>query len=1743
MAKSLITRHEIESLVNMKLSAESEKEMKSKLAKIFDGADIDFNSKEFERSFKNIVTAFNAVFKEAGVDAVDLMPGKEEFKKLGEIAYNEFMSAWKTVGEKGGIKFNFNTDQLDEVIDKLDIIAKNTAKTTKKSLNKSADEINAAIYRLDKAQEKYESIKKAIEYDGKGSKPRQSTIERLEREYHGAENWEEQYQYLIKYVKTYEKLNELGTVDFTKGQTDLYKTLSKQVDQAKTALSNLLITKEQISAGVAVGGGNGITIDINGLASALKDALATSNKDQSLVASIDEGKLEDLLNRIVYKVSIQDKENFTDEQLALLKKLPDLKEEQQSFLDAGNDDKADKIRTKKIDPIFDKLAENLSKEKQDQIFDVRDKYADDYIETFDELKRELNKILAPNMANDIAAAIKEGLAASNSSISIDENSLKSILSQIIYKVQIQDKQSGIESKITELSSDLKKREEFGFYNSKTGNVSKTTLGTAESANVKGKDLNQIDPNWRQYDATFHNHPDVSSVTASMGDLNYYLEKFNEFKKHIIVGQNEILQFDFSKLTKDQIEAMSAEYEKKLDEIRKEFNVENADGKADPKKVQALAEKYGTYDDAGAASLKKKQEALLSIFKDAAKVSSLVDFNDSLRKGNQGLQSNIDGAKKVTIDEASLKSLLEGVIYSVKIVDDNKPTSEDTVVKNVEENKSEQIDPDIDKKIADAEYIIKNANAWLKMLDGLLDEHSFDKAGKKEATDSLKMRKEALNDYYANPTLKSAESYAEEKRIVAWNRAYQEALRQNVAQSTLDKNYDAAAAKDYPEALKTLQKEREYWAKTLSEKETQLSILKNEKETGKAVNNQSDKTSDAKQSNNNIQKLDTTAEVESLENVRAKVEAIKTEVGNKTQAFTEEEAEVKRVVNEEINALEPLEAKVKSIKDAIKGLNEQTPTENPSTNAQPNENIKPEDSNLINNEDLTKITQLRDDIKIVAENIKSIIDNVVTDETSLQKSIRSVVTQIHSAITAERAQLGKLNGDIEKLQENLTGLFKNITTGETNIAAGLSNINVTVNHPETKQNDLEPLITSISNLIGKLNSETTEHKDAGSNYGKKEATEATAQRNARSTQRININSSKIYSTLKSIKDKRDIVGALTNLSNVVAKDETLKSFIETVNQNKTNENKETEEKEKKDHENEIKKQAEELGELQARQDVSGNVELAPNIARLQKLLDGLSEEDKKLAEVYSHKSYASTVGNLNLDKEVQRNLVIKDDLRKLYRQLGAMQGEFAATGKSNSELSKNIDDIKKEIEAKEKLIEVNKALRNNFDEIQRNSKNNAITSIKLEEEKQWEKDFNNLKPKYEELGKLEAQAIATEDPIIATKKEQLEKIIEQEYARLDLNKEQNQERANELKTLREIARKNEQAIQTAKQQKVDLKTQVKNKREQTRQDKARTVWRSGQNTLLDSFWKMENFSEEFITQIPDVQKLQSVLDALKQTRDALSLKKADQVTEKEIKQIKSETAEVQKQTEAVKELIKNYEFFSGENSTDLKAKLDPGQDVKTQLVEAANALHDGKIKVEQYDAETQQLTYTVKTGAYEFTTYTAGVRKVDDALRTVQGTTKRTETLLESITRKTKEVFTYFSGSSIIYKGIEELRRGIQYVREIDNALTELKKVTDETEESYERFLDTASKTADKVGSTIADVVNSTADWARIGYSLEDAASLAETTSVLLNVSEFSSIDEATSALTSTLQAFGYTADNAMNVVDVMNEVGKFVAPR
>lgn len=117
------------------------------------------------------------------------------------------------------------------------------------------------------------------------------------------------------------------------------------------------------------------------------------------------------------------------------------------------------------------------------------------------------------------------------------------------------------------------------------------------------------------------------------------------------------------------------------------------------------------------------------------------------------------------------------------------------------------------------------------------------------------------------------------------------------------------------------------------------------------------------------------------------------------------------------------------------------------------------------------------------------------------------------------------------------------------------------------------------------------------------------------------------------------------------------------------------------------------------------------------------------------------------------------------------------------------------------------------------------------------------------------------------------------------------------------------------------------------------------------------------------------------------------------------------------------------------------------------------------------------------------------------------------------------------------------VKELDAAMTELKKVTDGTANTYIRFLDNASERAQKLGASLVDVVSSTADFARLGYGLEDASTLSDAATIYLNVGDdVNSIDDATKSIISTMQGFGIEAKNVMTIVDKFNEVKDYCLP-
>ena len=207
------------------------------------------------------------------------------------------------------------------------------------------------------------------------------------------------------------------------------------------------------------------------------------------------------------------------------------------------------------------------------------------------------------------------------------------------------------------------------------------------------------------------------------------------------------------------------------------------------------------------------------------------------------------------------------------------------------------------------------------------------------------------------------------------------------------------------------------------------------------------------------------------------------------------------------------------------------------------------------------------------------------------------------------------------------------------------------------------------------------------------------------------------------------------------------------------------------------------------------------------------------------------------------------------------------------------------------------------------------------------------------------------------------------------------------------------------------------------------------------------------------------------------------------------------------------------------------DADIQSIEFKNNYKKCVALIKDSDGAFRQVTATIDIFGNKI------VSTMDDAGESVSNLQK----FFDLAKVKFGQILTYLAASFGIEEIFQQIRQGITYIKEIDDALTELKKVTNETDAEYQHFLQNMSKTASVVGSTITDLTKSAADWARIGYSMQDAGKLAATTAKLLNVSEFESVDDATSALVSSLQAFADDGKDATQraeeIVDILNNIG------
>lgn len=1326
-----------------------------------------------------------------------------------------------------------------------------------------------------------------------------------------------------------------------------------------------------------------------------------------------------------------------------------------------------------------------------------------------------------------------------------------------------------------------------FYNSQTGEFQKIGVGDEHRYY---RSINDYAEASKQHDTGVHSHNTkfaAPSVTGKDSDFNNWIKVFDLIKQQIIKAREELVLFNFSLLNEDQLKEVASKYREAVEKVLKEFDFNKIKG----------FDSAEAADDALSARLKQELQTILNTYDGVMKT---IPLPENLIYSQQTTGNNKHKDHSFTDEYTKASEEVKGLIEDLAILQ-QKMKSLDYDDNNPEFNKiADKFDETLDKLPKDMQesFFDYGNSKWVEFSKQIAEEA----AARRKNADAAQIEEMAINNAAdakkkekEQDDIPDTESVANQKKIESYEelcevvKRYNELVLKNKTEgqtftdtdkeelnslnARIQATRDQIASDDIVNEINAFDGLLNAIGTTTPEKMAHYLGIEIPEAARVATNAVGDLNSEL----NKEQKLKSQTEDSStiIGTGHASSEELKA-LQDKNEQLSKEKESAEKDKSNAVERANNAEAEAEKLRNKLAGKDSEKSIAE-ATSIDKNElesilsrvtyNVRLEgDSQLDNSaEVLERVTSALSNIQINANAdanapwarestlngvIKNLLENInvnttglgstskkaPTKETDYKKTLKDdyagspyfsekLKTQV-SKIEEYRAKLatsGRLTKEMDEQIDELLNKLKAVQNGP----------DFSVWSEEFKKLRTDENTSKIfDDFIGKENKNLYQQlidlKKQEYEWGIKllraqqgSSEENNARQELELIQEKIRNHSVIYEdTEQELKLQKMQEEHLRNINELTSKQ------VDADNKQRLKEEAATVK--------ELVELYQQLGQAKAMADAESDTVLKqPFVDRANQIQGEIDTKESTIDRSKYSQQFSGA------QEESYRKQIV-EELIDLYTKLGdteAKEDRMSSGDATAKQYQDEMDALYEKIDATRKLIDINEEFENQFSAARKAANDAVVSKADKTDAASDDKKFEKLAKLYEKLGKLQAQADATGNAVKQEDARQLDEAIKKEKEQLALSEAQTEELQRRL----EISKQNEALRQGSVEAQNKFEKQIKDSRNKARLNSINSVNRNAQDALNEAAM-IEGLSPESIDRM---KLLSAEMDKL-QKKYAEIEAKGGVVSDKDQKDVVAQIGNVKRLSSDVGDLVAEYARLSGDNAKEIGtfdgqlsgASLD---EYKRQLTEAVMTATNGKAQIKGFDNATKTLSYTVKTGSNEFTNYTAAVRGSDNALVSLQGETKRTETFMESLTRKTKEISTYLISSISLYDIINRFKQGVQYVREIDSALTELKKVTDETEETYERFLDTASKTASKVGSTIKDVVSSTADFARLGYSMQEAAQMAESAQILLNVSEFEDIGTATDTLVSAIQAFSYTADESLHVVDILNKIGNSYA--
>ena len=288
---------------------------------------------------------------------------------------------------------------------------------------------------------------------------------------------------------------------------------------------------------------------------------------------------------------------------------------------------------------------------------------------------------------------------------------------------------------------------------------------------------------------------------------------------------------------------------------------------------------------------------------------------------------------------------------------------------------------------------------------------------------------------------------------------------------------------------------------------------------------------------------------------------------------------------------------------------------------------------------------------------------------------------------------------------------------------------------------------------------------------------------------------------------------------------------------------------------------------------------------------------------------------------------------------------------------------------------------------------------------------------------------------------------------------------------------------------------------------------------DGGWTSDTYLKNVQAVRDAVKQYATLLDNIKTNQNGIASDEDIQNLDKYEKKIKETIATVTNMSAAEK----GYNFVSGQKELDKIHKL---------LAENSKMSSEAKAKIKAYYAEIESGNPSMsldKIHGEILKIYNAEV-EAGRAGRTLWDTLKNSGF---------HQIAAQMAGMIGVYDVINLGKEGFNVVRELNTALTEMRKVSDESIQTLKDYQKESFNTADAIATTGLQMQNSIADWQRLGYSIKEANELAKNSNIYKNVGDMD-ISTATEHMVSSVQAWKseFNDDAVKTSEEVMNRYNK-----